>query len=169
MIPIGLWRWLVGFGLGTYASGDVKASAALATAGVALSSPTGLKVAKAGALRYGPAIIRSGWSALNLLKVPGTFGFSRAGIFRPGMGVGTAASAVSGGYVLGAAVGTSIAYAGWGEEGAKDAFKFYTGGIITKEPYHVIWEQKGAMVQQVFDRGVDVLKMTQQFPVWSRW
>lgn len=37
-----------------------------------------------------------------------------------------AGGSIAGGYVLGATIGTGIAYAGWGEKGASDALDFYT-------------------------------------------
>lgn len=49
------------------------------------------------------------------------------------------ASSVALGYVIGAVVGTAIAQAVWGDEGAEDALDFYGGGILEEESWDKIW------------------------------
>ena len=42
---------------------------------------------------------------------------------------GVSAGHIAIGYLIGATVGTGIAYAGWGKEGASDAIDLYTGQV----------------------------------------
>lgn len=146
-----LWRWTVGTAVGSVATGgDVEKAAIFSTIGTAWSSPVGLNLTKKAATKWAPTLLRSGWMMLNWLKVPGTGpAFTRAGVFRPGMGVGTAGAAVAGGYILGAGIGTGISYLIWGEEGASDALDFYTGGILEPSSYVTIWQQKEKMIHEV--------------------
>lgn len=51
---------------------------------------------------------------------------------------GSMLGAVAAGYAIGATIGTSIAYAGWGESGAKDAIDLYTGGVSFDEYFDTV-------------------------------
>jgi len=63
-----------------------------------------------------------------------------------GMGAGTAVAAVGAGYLLGASVGTGVAYAFWGEKGARDALDLYTGKVSAKQYGKVV----GGALKQTF-------------------
>jgi len=60
----------------------------------------------------------------------------RGGSMTLGGGLARAGGAVVAGYLLGALVGTSIAYEFWGEEGRDQAIDFYTGQVSQDE----IWQ-----------------------------
>jgi len=62
------------------------------------------------------------------------------------MGAGTLAASVAAGYVVGAAVGTGVSYAFWGEKGARDAMDFYTGQVSVKQYTTVV----GGALKQTF-------------------
>jgi len=62
------------------------------------------------------------------------------------MGAGTLAASIGAGYVLGATVGTGVAYAFWGEEGARDAMDLYTGKVSVKKYTTVV----GGALKQTF-------------------
>ncbi len=68
----------------------------------------------------------------------GLFGTTlvRGGTMTLGGGIARAGGYVAAGYLLGALVGTSIAYEFWGEEGRDEAIDFYTGQISREE----IWQ-----------------------------
>ena len=65
-------------------------------------------------------------------------GYESSAIVRTGVSVGKFGGAVALGYVLGAVVGTGIAYAGWGESGARDAARLYTGGVGVHEYFATV-------------------------------
>lgn len=50
----------------------------------------------------------------------------------------TATGAIAAGYVIGATVGTGIAYAGWGKEGASDAIDLYTGQVSAEKYFTTV-------------------------------
>lgn len=52
--------------------------------------------------------------------------------------LGSLAVAAAGGYVIGSAVGTGIAYAGWGEKGASDALDFYSGRVSADQYFSTV-------------------------------
>ena len=58
----------------------------------------------------------------------------------------TATGAVAAGYALGATAGTAIAYAGWGESGARDAISLYTGQVSFDEYTSTV----GSAIRQTF-------------------
>lgn len=91
----------------------------------------GLKLGSFG-LRAGAA---GTWGAMRGIA---TTTLVRGGSVTLAGGVVRASGAIGSGYVLGATVGTAIAYAGWGEEGADDAFALYTGQVSSDEYLSVV-------------------------------
>ena len=68
----------------------------------------------------GLRLVRGGWGLTNFIR----FGTGTVSI-----GAGQLAASVLAGYLLGASVGTGIAYVGWGKKGATEAFELYTGQV----------------------------------------
>lgn len=66
----------------------------------------------------------------NMIRSTATITWSESSALRLGASrVLTYSAAIAAGYAIGATVGTSIAYAGWGEEGASDALDLYSGNV----------------------------------------
>ncbi len=68
----------------------------------------------------------------------GLIAYESSALVRGAVTVGKFGGAVVAGYLIGAAVGTGISYAVWGEEGARDAMDLYTGKVGVHEYYDVV-------------------------------
>ena len=83
--------------------------------------------------RMASFMVRSHWNAVaGVMKTP----FLRGG----SMTIGSAASAVAAGAVIGVIAGTIIARVGWGEEGQEDALDFYTFQVSPKKYAETLYE-----------------------------
>ena len=71
----------------------------------------------------------------------------RGGSVTAGRALATGGGAVAAGYIAGAIVGTSIAHAMYGKEGAKDALKLYTGRVSRDEYFSTV----GSAIKQTFN------------------
>lgn len=83
--------------------------------------------------RYGS---RLAWQA-GKIAARSSWQLGRAAMTTP-IARGVSAGHVALGYAIGATVGTAIAYAGWGTEGAKDAIDLYTGGVSVGEYFETV-------------------------------
>jgi len=103
-------------------------------------------------VRGGPWLLTGLWNASNYVRLGSPLAsggralLATGGSSAGGMGAGTAVAAVAGGYVLGATVGTGVAYAFWGEKGARDALDLYTGKVSAKQYKTVV----GGALKQTF-------------------
>ena len=117
-----------------------------------LTSAPAVAVIEGAIVRGVPWVASGLWSASNYVRLGSPLAsggralLATGGSTAGGMGVGTAAAAVAGGYVLGATVGTGVAYAFWGEKGARDALDLYTGKVSAKQYGEVV----GGAIKQTF-------------------
>lgn len=89
--------------------------------GVAVSTKPGRRFL----FRRAPGLL---WKSSNVFRV---------GSASTSIGLGSLATSVAAGYVVGAAVGTGISYSVWGEKGARDAFDFYSGQADYSEYFDI--------------------------------
>lgn len=127
-------RFGIGYGLppGIPLTDNWKSRTVWGLATLGLTSAPVVKVIEQSVVRGVPWIASGLWSASNYLRLGaplasgGRAVLATGGSSAGGMGVGAAAGAVTAGVALGVVAGTGVAYAGWGEKGARDAIDFYT-------------------------------------------
>jgi len=85
-----------------------------------------------------PKLLSGAWIASNYVRLFAPLASGGTGIgfgaAAGGAGVGSLAAAATGGYLIGATVGTGISYGVWGEKGGVEALGFYTGGAVGTKP-----------------------------------
>jgi len=102
-----------------------------------------------------PSIQAVKWGGLTLVKKGwGITNFIRFGSGTVSIGAGELVASVLAGYIVGATVGTGIAYVGWGKEGAEAALSLYTGQVSFDEYTEVVFNDPSGKKFAWFDSNI---------------
>ena len=102
-----------------------------------------------------PSLKAVKWGGLTLAKRGwGLTNFIRFGSGTVSIGAGELVASVLAGYLLGATVGTGIAYVGWGPQGGKDAIALYSGQVSFDQYSNVVFNDPSGRKFRWFDANI---------------